>query len=232
MFPEDIKLLSDAQVQQFIVDGFLVLPLDELGDVFHRGVYHLTIERRPNAELTDELDAAIPQVRTLLDSPTVRGALQSILGPGYIRHPHSGATVDSCDLAAAQARGRSDQGWHRDSYWGVQRVHHHRPRWLLCMYYPATISLEMGPTAIVPGSQYYSLPGDGDGRARPPVQPIRHDLIDDPQRIMQGNDLVARDRLLRTMLKSLDPSLREVPMVVKAGSFCCFHYDVYHRRMR
>lgn len=118
MFPEDIKLLSDAQVQQFIVDGFLVLPLDELGDDFHRDVYHLTIERRPDTELTDELDAKTPQVRTLLDSPTVRGTLQNILGLGYIRHPHSGATVDSCDVVAAQARGRSDQGWHRDKLLG------------------------------------------------------------------------------------------------------------------
>ena len=72
-----------------------------------------------------------------------------------------------------------DQGWHRDSYWGVQRVRHHRPRWLLCMYYPAAVTLEMGPTAIAPGSQYYSLPADGDGSARTPAQPIRHDRIDD-----------------------------------------------------
>ena len=49
---------------------------------------------------------------------------------------------------------------------------------------------------------------------------------------MQGADLAARDRLLRDTIVSLDPSLREAPMVVPAGSFCCFHYDMYHRRMR
>lgn len=125
-----------------------------------------------------------------------------------------------------------DQGWHRDSYRGVQRVRHHPPRWLLCMYYPAAVTLEMGPTAIAPGSQYYALPADGDGSARPPAQPIRHDQIDDPEGAMQEADLAARDRLLHDTIGALDPSVREEPMVVPAGSFCCFHYDMYHRRMR
>ena len=231
MSDREIELLTDAHVQRFILDGFLVLGLNELGEGFHESVYRAALERQPQSGLSDDLDAAMPELREVLDSATVRGALEGLLGRGYLRHPHSAAYVES---GAPEAAGAVpfDQGWHRDSYWGVQRMRHHRPRWLLCMYYPAAVTLEMGPTAIAPGSQYYALPADGDGSARPPAQPIRHDRIDDPEGLMQGADLAARDRLLRDTIGSLDPSLREVPMVVPAGSFCCFHYDMYHRRMR
>lgn len=227
MITRDIKLLCDAQVRRFICEGFLVLPLEELGEDFHADFYRKSLQRQPRGFLTDKTDAAMPQIHSVLGTPTVRGALESLLGPGYIRHPHSGVSVE-----AADAEMHVDQGWHRDSYWGVQRVHHHRPRWLLCMYYPATVNLDMGPTAIAPGSQYYALPGDGDGRAHPPAEPIRHDQIDDPQRLMQSQDLTARDELLRQTIESLHPALRTEPMAVNGGCFCLFHYDLYHRKMR
>ena len=229
---EKVELLSDTQVQQFIMDGQLTLSLDELGDDFHANVYRIANQRRPSGGLSDDIDGQMPELRAVLENPTVRGALQGILGHGYIRHPHTGAYVQDVEYISQESPPNLEQGWHRDSYWGVQRVRHHRPRWLICMYYPATVNLDMGPTAIAPGSQYYSLPGDGDGSARPPPQPIRHDELDDPERIMQRDDLVARDRLLRATIESLDPTLTESPTVVKAGSFCCFHYDLYHRRLR
>ena len=225
----EARLLTDDEVIRFIADGFLVRQVDELGPDFHQELYRRAIERRPGSLLSDEVDARMPELRAVLDGPTMRGALQSILGPGYLRHPHTGATVDRDEPPASPP---FDQGWHRDSYWGVQRVRHHRPRWLLCMYYPAAIELAMGPTAIAPGSQYYSLPADGDGSARPTEPPVRHDRIDDPQRLMQGDDLPARDRLLRAAIESIDPAMREVPMTVEAGSVGFFHYDIYHRRMR
>ena len=226
----EARLLTDDEVRRFIVDGFLVRQVDELDPSFHQELYHRARERRPSSLLSDAVDACMPELHAVLNGPTVCGALQSILGPGYIRHPHTGATVDREEEPPASSL--FDQGWHRDSYWGVQRVRHHRPRWLLCMYYPTAIDLAMGPTAIAPGSQYYSLPADGDGSARPTEPPIRHDLIDDPQRLMQGDDLAARDRLLRAAIESIDPAMREVPMTVDAGSVGFFHYDIYHRRMR
>ncbi len=223
------RFLTDDQVRRFIVDGYLVRQVDELDPSFHQELYRRARERRPGSLLSDQVDARMPELRAVLNGPTVHGALQSILGPGYLRHPHAGATVDREEPPASPP---FDQGWHRDSYWGVQRVRHHRPRWLLCMYYPTAIELAMGPTAIAPGSQYYSLPADGDGSARPTEPPVRHDLIDDPQRLMQGDDLAARDRLLRAAIESIDPAMREVPMTVEAGSVAFFHYDIYHRRMR
>ena len=119
MSDREIRLLTDAHVHRFIRDGFLVLGLEELGAGFHENVYRAALERQPQSGLSDDLDAAMPELREVLDSATVRGALEGLLGRGYLRHPHSAAYVES---GAPEAAGAVpfEQGWHRDSYWGVQ----------------------------------------------------------------------------------------------------------------
>ena len=165
----------------------------------------------------------MPELREVLDSATVRGALEGLLGRGYLRHPHSAAYVESGALEAARAVSL-DQGWHRDSYWGVQRVRHHRPRWLLCMYYPAAVTLEMGPTAIAPGSQYYALPADGDGSARPPAQRIRHDQVECCVTCLKrpepggGNPDYARDSILGSGLMSRQNAALALRMLGSHGA--------------
>ena len=81
-------LLTDEQMRQYIVDGYIMLEPsvpDEL---------HETIRQK----LADVLEAGInpgnnvlprvPEMRHILNSPEVRGALISALGEGYIEHPH------------------------------------------------------------------------------------------------------------------------------------------------
>ena len=93
-------------------------------------------------------------------SPTVRGALQSVLGTDYVMH--------AC-RAFHNSDGRdSDQAFHKvsrlakrcgsrsasspadaaeqDGLEGHGPVRHHRPRWAMIMYVPLGSSLEMGPT--------------------------------------------------------------------------------------
>ena len=45
---------------------------------------------------------------------------------------------------------------HQDSYENDQNVRHHRTRWTMAFYYPQDVSLDMGPTAILPATQYYN----------------------------------------------------------------------------
>ena len=156
------------------------------------------------------VDAAVPAVAALLAAPTVCGALESVLGLGYFRHPHSAITVDpeapeAATLAGDEAAWGQDQGWHRDSYAGVQRARHHRPRWVFCMYFPAAVDIDMGPFAVVPGSQYCSADGDGEGAADAPAPAVRYDLLDDPAGLMRGPDLAARDALLARTLGGILP---------------------------
>ncbi|CAF1369381.1 unnamed protein product [Rotaria sordida] len=54
--------------------------------------------------------------------------------------------------------GTKDQQWHQDSYFGYRKpLRHHQLRYIMAMYYPQDTTLEMGPTAIKPRSQYYVI---------------------------------------------------------------------------
>ncbi|CAF0873418.1 unnamed protein product [Rotaria sordida] len=51
--------------------------------------------------------------------------------------------------------GTQDQLWHKDSYFGYRKpLRHHQLRYVMAMYYPQDTTIEMGPTAIKPRSQY------------------------------------------------------------------------------
>jgi len=45
---------------------------------------------------------------------------------------------------------------HQDSYENDQNVRHHRTRWAMAFYYPQDVNVEMGPTSVLPASQYYT----------------------------------------------------------------------------
>ena len=90
----------------------------------------------------------------MLATPTVRGALTSVLGPEYAMHAHR----------ALHVSGNGDQGFHKDTPEGGGPVKHMRPRWCMIMYYPAGATLEMGPTCILPGGQYFSTDPDKWGQ--------------------------------------------------------------------
>ena len=141
-------LLSDSQMQQFIVNGYVTLKAD-FPAAFHESV-------RAQAEAIfaskgnpgNDILPAIPQLSELFSHPAVTGALTSILGPGYAMHPHR-----HCHLTPPS---QSGQRHHQDSYEADQNVRHHRIRWAMAFYYPQDVTTEMGPTSVLPSSQYYT----------------------------------------------------------------------------
>ena len=93
----------------------------------------------------------VPGIRRVLDSPPVHGALQSLLGGDYYLHAHR--------FCHYRQPGSEAQQLHKDS-WSRR---HHRTRWCMAFYYPQDTTEEMGPTGVVPGSQYLNGPPDPDG---------------------------------------------------------------------
>ena len=146
-------LLTDQQVQQFITDGYVVVKPD-LPDDFHRHLFEQT-EHVWEKEFNpgNNLPARIPDTLKPWHDPVVVGALTSIVGPNYYMHPHRHCHYN--------APGNPAQRLHKD---GFSR-RGHRTRWLLAFYYPQTTTFDMGPTVVVPGSQFYNtLPPDGSER--------------------------------------------------------------------
>ena len=153
---DDYKL-TDAQMRDFIVNGYLTVKTD-LPRSVHETIYRKTQEyTAKEGNLGNNVLPRVPELQAIFEDPAVRGAFTSILGENYVmhshRHPH-------------QNRPHSDgQGFHKDSYWGYQKVRHHCPRWAMAFYYPQDSPLEIGPSAVLPGTQYYStrITEDNDG---------------------------------------------------------------------
>ncbi|MFD0697477.1 HEAT repeat domain-containing protein [Paenibacillus sp. GCM10027628] len=139
-------LLSDEQMRKFITDGFLILKTD-FSSEFHRHLleqlnYVYEHEGNPGNNL-------LPRIRELqqvFDHPVVTGALTSVLGPDYMLHAHRHGHFNASAVAG---------GWHKDSYWGYQKMRNHHPWWAMIMYFPQDTSVEMGPTGVMPGTQNY-----------------------------------------------------------------------------
>ena len=106
-FRDDHFLLTDEQVAAFIRDGFVVLPnLVEAGDIDQATcdeIFELGYAQRDRpgmGESRTELFAKISaNMNKVMASPTVRGGLESLLGPGYFMpawntHLHINGTGD------------------------------------------------------------------------------------------------------------------------------------------
>ncbi len=144
-----LKRLSDEQVRTFIANGYITLQPD-LPAEFHREMFDRFVELI--AEDNDHnpgnnLLPLVPELQLVFDDPVIRGALTSVLGEEHMMHPHR--------VLHDNPPGSDPQLWHHDSYWGYKRkVHNHHPWWVMIMYYPQDIYEEIGPTGIIPGSQY------------------------------------------------------------------------------
>ena len=143
------KLLTDEQVSSFIANGYLHLQ-PELPEAFHRNLFarFAGLAGEDNDENPgNNLLPIVPELQLVFDDPVIKGALTSVLGDGYMMHPHR-VLHDNPPASEAQV-------WHHDSYWGYKRkVHNHHPWWVMIMYYPQDVYEQIGPTGIIPGSQY------------------------------------------------------------------------------
>ncbi|MDF2651941.1 MAG: phytanoyl-CoA dioxygenase [Paenibacillus sp.] len=142
-------LLTDEQMMQFVVKGYLVLQNDlpvELHQGIKNKIYNVFHEEgNPGNNILPR----IPDIQQFFDTPVVRGALTSVLGPDYYMHPHRHCHYNK---PSNEPPGGGQQ-WHKDGYWSSMRSH--RPWWAMIFYYTQDVTEEMGPTAIMEGSQYY-----------------------------------------------------------------------------
>ena len=143
--------LSDAELQRFLVDGYLVLR-PEFPDGFHGRVYDRigTVMEQVGNPFNNILPL-VPELGSVFGHPRVAGTLASILGDDYYlnmhRHCHD------------RAPGGGAQRLHKDSLYNSRYAvdgnrRHHHARWVMAFYYPQDTGEDMGPTAIVPRSQY------------------------------------------------------------------------------
>lgn len=141
------QLLNDAQMAQFIREGYLnvqadfPVPLNQ--EIYQRIEAVFEKEKNPGNNILPR----IPQIQQVYDHPAVLGALISLLGPDYVMNPHR-----HCHLNPPGSKG---QNWHKDNYVFDEILRQPRPRWVFAFYYPQEVTPDMGPTGTLPGRHYH-----------------------------------------------------------------------------
>lgn len=151
---DPMQLLNDEEVQRFIVDGCMTVHAD-YPPSFHANIYdqiEAVFEKEGNPG--NNILPRIPQIGQVFEHPNVKGALTSLLGPGYILNPHR-----HCHL---NPPGRNGQRWHKDCYVYDHNLRHPRFYWLLAFYFPQDTTEDMGPSGVLPGMQIYKTISDVD----------------------------------------------------------------------
>ncbi len=145
-------LLTDTQIQRFILDGYITVQTDGITDV-HGKIYdeiETVFEKEGN--VGNNILPRVPRIQQVFDQPVVRGALASLLGPDYIMNPHR-----HCHLNPPGNRGQS---WHKDCYVFDHNIRHPRFQWVLAFYYPQDTTKDMGPSGVIPRWQNYKTISD------------------------------------------------------------------------
>lgn len=140
-------LLHDAQVEKFIIDGYMLVNTDFPAD-FHASICEkidavfAELGRNPGDDILDR----VPDLYQVYADPRVRGALVSLMGPECTMNSHR-----HCHYTKPGERGGH---WHQDSL----NMRHHQIQCVLAMYYPQDVTEAMGPTVVLPGTQYHNTP--------------------------------------------------------------------------
>ncbi|MCG9134791.1 HEAT repeat domain-containing protein [Candidatus Poribacteria bacterium] len=139
--------LTDQQMRDFIINGYIKVKTD-FPPSFHENVYEqLDAMFEQTGNLGNNVLPLIPEMQEVFDHPIVHGAMQGVLGSDYVMHPHR--------YCHHNPEGSDGQGFHKDTYEGDEQIRRHRCRWTMAFYYPQDVTEDMGPTAVLPGSQYY-----------------------------------------------------------------------------
>ena len=138
-------LLDDMEVVNFIIHGYHNLQLDLEPSVNESIAHKLDLmERNPGDAICEE----VPELNQVINHPRVHGALTSLAGNNYEvafhRHWH-------CKKPYTPF-----MHWHQDG----KNTRDYGLNKFLGLYYPTDVTADMGPTIIVPGTQYRNAPTD------------------------------------------------------------------------
>ncbi|MGI9232493.1 MAG: HEAT repeat domain-containing protein, partial [Woeseiaceae bacterium] len=87
--------------------------------------------------------------------------------------------------------------WHKDTYMPLGRTRYHVPRCVFLFYFPQDTSVQMGPTRVIPGSQYQDHITEAD-----------HAFAYVPDRIRAGNCLLTAYDIAHAGMSNLTDQTR------------------------
>ncbi|MDA0710191.1 MAG: phytanoyl-CoA dioxygenase family protein [bacterium] len=141
----------DRLVQDFASRGLAILAPESLGipaDV-HGRVYEL--EKTAYTARKPVTPAGIPDVLDVINAPGVIAACNLLIGENWAIVPFT--------HNASFTSGARDQHWHKDDNgpYNGRKQRHHQAVQIEMLYYPQEVREDMGPTATVPYSHYWTF---------------------------------------------------------------------------
>lgn len=141
----------DRLVQDFACRGLVVLPPESLGipsDV-HDRVYEQ--ELKAHKARQPVTPANTPEIMEVLSAPGLIDACNRLVGAHWAIVPFT--------HNASFTSGSRDQHWHKDDngHYNGRKQRHHQAVQLEMLYYPQAVREDMGPTATIPYSHYWTL---------------------------------------------------------------------------
>ena len=138
-------LLEDAEVANFIVNGYhLIEPSLPKGLNESIASQLDALDYNPGDAITDVVQA----LTKVIENEEIRGALISLLGNQFELQSHR-----HWHCKPPQSK---HMNWHQDGINNRDTIINR----FLALYYPTDITADMGPTIIVPGTQFRNAPTD------------------------------------------------------------------------
>ncbi len=225
-------------VQDFASRGIVVLAPEGLGislDI-HDRIYQQ--EKQASSAHKPVTCSLIPDVLAVINAPGVVAACNQLVGENWAIVPFT--------HNASFTSGARDQHWHKDDNgpYNGRKQRHHQAVQIEMLYYPQAVSDDMGPTATVPYSHYWTFNHEENhdnfagadhldfgyqlnGMEREPVSgpDSKYDVDDIVQR-RTAHDIRMRDAV--TDLKW--PLVRQIEATpLRAGSIVLYSHNTFHR---
>lgn len=222
----------------FACRGLVVLAPESLGipaDV-HARVY--AQEKAVHDTGVRVTPANVPAVLELLNAPGLIAACNQLVGKNWAIVPFT--------HNASFTSGARDQHWHKDDNgpYNSRKQRHHQAVQIEMLYYPQPVTEQMGPTATVPYSQYWTFNHEENhdnfagadhldfayvlaGMEREPVSgPDSKYALDDIIHERTAHDIRMRDAVTKTGWP-LVYSFAAAPL--RAGSIVLYSHNTFHR---
>ena len=145
------SLDDDQIIRDFVSRGLVILTPEQLG--ISADIHSIIYAKEKELFRAKKMVTAnqIPEMLDVINSPGVVTTCNLLLGQHWAIVPYT--------HNAPFPSGSNDQHWHKDDngpYNGRKQRHHHAVQVEL-LYYPQDVLEDMGPTAIVPYSQYWTF---------------------------------------------------------------------------
>ncbi len=228
----------DRLVLDFASRGLVVLSPESLGipATVHDQVY--AQEKAVHDTGVRVTPANVPAVLDLLNAPGLVAACNQLVGKNWAIVPFT--------HNASFTSGARDQHWHKDDNgpYNSRKQRHHQAVQIEMLYYPQPVTEQMGPTATVPYSQYWTFNHEENhdnfagadhldfayvlaGMEREPVSgPDSKYALDDIIHARTAHDIRMREAVTKTGWP-LVYSFAAAPL--RAGSVVLYSHNTFHR---